>query len=248
MDKKVVLEAIKAARESSPKRNFKQSLDLIINLKGLDLKKPDNQVEFFMTLKQARGRKTRVCALVGAELIDEARKVCDFSIVTDEFPKYAENKKLSKKLTEDYDYFIAQANIMPRIASTFGRVLGPRGKMPNPKAGCVVPPRFNLRPLYDRLQNTIRISARTIPIIQVMAGTEDLKDEQLAENILDVYDQVIHHLPGEKNNIASMYLKLTMGKPVRLTEKLTQEQVHEKKRLFHKKAEQKEEAKTEAVA
>ncbi len=247
MDKNSVLNAIKQAKETSPKRNFKQSFDFIVNLKGLDLKKTENQMEFFMTLKNTRGKKTKVCALVGAELLDEAKSVCDFTIVQDEFPKYQENKKLMKKLTEDYEYFIAQANIMPKIAGAFGRVLGPRGKMPNPKAGCIVPPKSNLRPLYDKLQHTVKVSAKTVPIVQTMLGREDMPEEEVADNLLNVYEQVIHHLPNEKNNIDSMFIKLTMGKSVKLDDKVNTQKAKEKKRLLHKKAEH-EEQKKEAAA
>jgi len=240
MDKKLILDAIKQARETSPKRNFKQSFDFIVNLKGLDLKKTENQVEFFMTLKNTRGKKTKVCALVGAELLDDAKSSCDFTIVQDDFQKYQENKKLMKKLTEDYDYFIAQANIMPKIAGAFGRVFGPRGKMPNPKAGCIVPPKTNLKPLYIKLQHTVKVSAKTSPIIQILLGKEDMPEDEIVDNLLNVYDQLIHHLPGEKNNIDSMFLKLTMGKAVKLDDKVNVQKAKEKKRLLHKKADKEE--------
>jgi large subunit ribosomal protein L1 len=245
MDKKVILAALKQARETSPKRNFKQSFDFIINLRGLDLKKTEQQIEFFMTLKHAKAKKTKVCALVGAELLDEAKNTCDFFIVQDDFQKYGQDKKLTKKLAEQYDFFIAQANIMPKIAGAFGRVLGPRGKMPNPKAGCIVPPKFNMKPLYEKLQSTIKVSAKTVPMIQTVVGSEAGKDEDIAENILTIYDQVIHHLPQEKNNIETMFIKMTMGKPIKLTEKLTTEARQEKKSLFHKKT---TESKTEGAS
>jgi large subunit ribosomal protein L1 len=239
MDRKSLIEALKQARTNSPKRNFKQSFDFIVNLRGLDLKKPEQQIEFFMTLKHAKAKKTKVCALVGAELVDEAKTVCDFTIVQDDFQKYAQDKKATKKLAEQYDYFIAQANIMPKVAAAFGRVLGPRGKMPNPKSGCIVPPKFNLKPLYEKLQNTIKISAKTSLIVQTVVGSEDRKDDEIADNILAIYDQVVHHLPNDKNNIKSMYVKMTMGKAVDIGEKVAVES-KEKKSLLHKKMAAKE--------
>ncbi|KHO45214.1 MAG: large subunit ribosomal protein L1 [archaeon GW2011_AR3] len=246
MDKKVVLDALKQVREGSTKRNFKQSFDFIINVRGIDLKKTENQIEFFMTLKHTRSKKAKVCALVGAELSDEAKSVCDFSVVQDDFQKYGQDKKAMKKLAEQYDFFIAQANIMPKVAGAFGRVLGPRGKMPNPKAGCIVPPKFNLRPLYDKLQHTVKISLKTSPIIQTVVGSEDKGDDEIADNILNIYDQVVHHLPNDKNNINSMFIKLTMGRPVQLLEKVSAEVKKQKKSLLHKKHD--EPKKAEAVA
>ena len=51
---------------------------------------------------------------------------------------------------------------------------------------------------------------------QLSVGTQDMKDEDVAENIATVYDQLIHHLPAEKNNIKDVYVKLTMGKAIKI--------------------------------
>lgn len=214
MEKNKIIEAIKKLKQDSKKRNFIQSYDLIINLKGLDLKKPDEQVDFYAALHFSRGRKVKVCAFVAAELREEAKKVCDFVIDADEFQNY--DKKKIKKLAEEYDYFIAQANIMPKIATVFGKILGSRGKMPNPKAGCVVPPKAQLKPLYDKLQNLLRISAKTNPVIQCSIGNEEMNEVEIAENFMNIYTQLVSHLPTHENNILAIFLKLTMGKPVRV--------------------------------
>jgi large subunit ribosomal protein L1 len=214
MDKKSVLEALKKLR-SEPKKKFSQSVDLIITFKDLDLKKAEQQIDFFVTLHNDTGRKLKVCAFVGAELMDEAKANCDLVITTDDFAKYTKQK--AKALAEQFDYFIAQATIMTKVAATFGRYLGVRGKMPNPKAGCVVPPKgANLKALVERLQKTIKVSAKKSPVAQLRLGTEAMADESIADNIIYVYDQLIHHLPGERNNIQHIYLKLTMTKPVKL--------------------------------
>lgn len=214
MDENNVLEAIKKLKESSNKRNFTQTYDLIINLKDLDIKKPENQLDLFVQLHHSKGRVGKVCALVGPELFDEAKKVCENTIVQDEFDKYANDKKLTKKLVDDYDFFIAQANIMPKVATAFGKILGPKKKMPNPKAGCVVPPKSNLKPLHDKLLNTVRVYAKERPLMQCSVGNEKMPDSEVADNVLNVFNNIIHHLPNEKNNIKNVILKFTMGKPV----------------------------------
>jgi large subunit ribosomal protein L1 len=216
MDKKSVLEALDKLKKESQKREFKQSFDLIIALKDLDFKKPEQQIEFFANLHHTTGKKTRVCALVGPELSDEAKKIFDLAIIQDDFQKY--DKKQARKLASKYDFFIAQANIMTKVAATFGRYLGVRGKMPNPKAGCVVPPKgANLPALYEKLQTTIKVSAKKVPLIQLRVGTENMPAEQVADNIILLYDQLIHHMPGERHNIKAIFLKLTMSKPVKLS-------------------------------
>lgn len=216
MNKNKFLEALKKAKQGSKKRNFKQKVDLIFNLKDLDLKKPENQVEFFLKLHYNKGKESKICALVGPELASKAKSACDNVILIDGFQKYAGDKKLSKKLCNDYDFFIAQANIMTKVAAAFGRILGPMGKMPNPKAGCVVTDKTDLNALCENLKKTIKISAKTSLIIQLIIGNEEMKDEEIADNAFNIYEQLIHHLPNEKNNIKSIFLKLTMGKPIKV--------------------------------
>lgn len=216
MNKNKFLEALKKAKQGSKKRNFKQKVDLIVNLKDIDLKKPEQQVEFFLKLHYSKGRESKICALIGPELEQKAKSACDNTIVVDDFDKYSKDKKISKKLCNSYDFFIAQANIMPKVAATFGRIFGPRGKMPNPKAGCVVTDKTDLNALCENLKKTIKISVKTSLIIQLIIGNEEMKDEEIADNAYNIYEQLIHYLPNEKHNIKSVFLKLTMSKPIRV--------------------------------
>jgi large subunit ribosomal protein L1 len=218
MDKNLINKTLEQLRKDEVKRKFSQSVDLIVNLKDLDLKKPEHQVDLFISLPNARGKKVKTCAIVGGELAATAKENCDLVVPNDQFPRYAGNKKEIKKLANNYDFFIAQANIMPEIAKIFGGVLGPRKKMPNPKAGCVVPPTANLKILVDKLQKTIRLQAKTEYSIKCSLGLETMTNEQLSDNLMMVYNTLVGALPSEKNNIKSMMLKFTMGKPVKLSE------------------------------
>lgn len=242
MDKKQVTEALKRIKETSPKRNFKQSVDLIINLKGLDLKKQEHRVDFFMQLDHPNGKTIKVCALIGPEL-QESAKACDEAILVDNFDKY-KDKKVMKKLGNSYDYFIAQATIMAKIATAFGRVFGPKGKMPSPKAGCVVPPNANLAPLYEKLKKTIRLRTINDPVVRCLVGKEDMGDEEVIDNIMNIYDQVTHHLPNGKHNVKDICLKLSMGPVIKVGEKV--EEAEGKKKAKAPKAEEKEAPKEEA--
>ncbi len=215
MDKEKLEKALKELRGSSKKRKFSQGLDLIINLKNLDLKKPENHVELYISL-QSRKKDNRICAFVGPELADDAKANGATTIQEREFETFAKDKKKIKKLSEDHEFFIAQANIMPKVAATFGRVLGPRKKMPNPKAGCVVPPKGSLKPIMEKLQKTVKAVAKDRPVIQVNVGDESMTDEQLITNIMNIYNQVAHKLHDEKNNIKNVFIKLTMSKAVQV--------------------------------
>jgi large subunit ribosomal protein L1 len=216
MNKENITKVLQELREGSKKRKFSQTFDVIINLKSIDMKKTDNQVNLFSTLTHGKGKPNKVCALIGPELAADAKENCDFAIEEKDFEQYTKDQKKVKKLAEEYDFFVAQANIMPKVAATFGKVLGPRKKMPNPKVGCVVPPKFNLKPLQEKLAKTIRVSTGDRPLIQTCVGSESMKDEEVTDNLLHVFDQILHALPGEKNNIKSVLLKLTMSKPIKL--------------------------------
>ncbi|MFH0936291.1 MAG: 50S ribosomal protein L1 [Candidatus Woesearchaeota archaeon] len=212
MNKNNILDTIKKARENSKKRKFNQTFDLVINLKNLNLKKPEENVNTFIMLPYGRGKKTKVCALVGQDLVNKAKEVCDKVILKDEFAKL--DKKDIKLLAREYDFFIAQVNLMPDIAKYFGKILGTRGKMPNPKAGCVVPVNAELKPLYEKLQKTIKVETKNESILKLAIGNESMKDDDIAENILNFYNTILGLLPQDKNNIKNIFLKLTMGKPI----------------------------------
>ena len=93
MNKEQLQKAIEEVRKNSTKRNFKQSFDLIINLKNLDLKKPEHQIELFIPLPNSKGKPVKICAFIGPELLEQAKN-CNKYVVQDEFAlKYAGQKK-----------------------------------------------------------------------------------------------------------------------------------------------------------
>ncbi|MEK6875798.1 MAG: 50S ribosomal protein L1 [Nanoarchaeota archaeon] len=210
MDKSIIAATLKKVKDNSPKRNFKQSLDLIMNLKGLDLKKPEHQVNIFVTLQYGTGKDVSVCALVDSDLASKAREACNETITIDQFERF-KSKAEAKKLANKYDFFIAQSSIMPKVAMVFGRYLGPKGKMPNPKIGSVLTPASNIRQLCDNLKKTVLLVTKNEPTIKCRIGNEDIKDEEAIDNIMTVYNSVMQKLPNDKQNIKSVMLKLTMG-------------------------------------
>ena len=213
MDKETVKKAIEQLK-AQPKKKFVQSYDLIINLKNIVTSQ--NPIDLFTNIPHPSGRNAKIAAFVDQQLIAEAEKNCDLVIKETDFSKYGDKKKL-KKLAEEYDYFIAQSTLMTKVASTFGKVLGTKGKMPNPKLGCVVPPNTLLGPLAERLVSTVRLNAKKANNLQCMVGKESQPDNEIIENVLSVYNAVIKHVPNESQNIKNISLKLTMSKPVKMS-------------------------------
>ncbi|MBI2151469.1 hypothetical protein HYU21_01950, partial [Candidatus Woesearchaeota archaeon] len=190
-----------------------QSYDLIINLKNIDTKQ--TQLDLFVTLPHSKGKKVTIAAFVDQQLAENALKNCDLVIKDTEFDKYRE-KKTIRKLAEDHDYFIAQASLMAKIASVFGKALGTKGKMPNPKLGCVVPPNANLELLKKKLICTVRLTAKKATNLQCLIGKQSQPDSEIINNILTVYNAVVKHVPNEHQNIKNVALKLSMSKPVHI--------------------------------
>ncbi|MBI2146291.1 hypothetical protein HYU22_03055 [Candidatus Woesearchaeota archaeon] len=212
MDKEQIQKALTELKQQ-PQKKFVQSYDLIINLKNIVIK--SSPVDFFVTLRHPKGKTIKIAAFVAQELSEAATKFCDLVIKESEFAAY--DKKKAKQLAESYDYFIAQANLMGKLAGTFGKSLGVKGKMPNPKLGCVVPPNANLEALAKKLRLTVRLQAKKGANLQCMVGKQDQPEDQIIENILAVYETALKQLPEESQNIKNISLKLTMGKPVRIS-------------------------------
>jgi large subunit ribosomal protein L1 len=252
MDKELIASTLKKLKESSPKKNFKQSIDLIINLKGLDLKKTEHQINMFITLHQGTGKPVSVCALVDREMESKAKEACNEVIVSDQFEPF-KNKSLVKKLATKHDFFIAQASIMPKIATIFGRYLGSRGKMPNPKIGCVIPPNANVKQLCDNLKKILPVVTKNEPTIKCKVGYEDTGEDIITDNILTIYNAVLQKLPNDKQNVKSVMLKLTMGPAFVVGKEEAEAKEEEKKgrskkaKLLAKKEELAAEAKPEEV-
>ena len=213
MKKEDILKAIEELKKTQ-KRNFSQSYDLVINLKSFDLKKEGNKVDNFIVLPYDKGKKVRICAFVDKELVNTSKETFDHVVLSDDFGKL--DKIAIKKLAKSHDFFVAQGTIMTNVAKYFGKILGPRNLMPNPKGGGVITAGMDLKALNKRLQKTIRATTRTEPTVKVSIGKEGINDDEIAENVLTVYNSVLHSLPQEKQNIKNVILKLTMSKGVRI--------------------------------
>ncbi len=211
MEKQQVKTALDELKQF-PKKKFAQSYDLVINLKNLVTKQAP--IDLFVTVPHSKGKKIKVAAFVDQQLAAQAEQFCDLIIRETEFQRY--DKKKIKELAQSYDYFIAQATLMPKIAAVFGKVLGTRGKMPNPKLGCVVPPNAYLESLVKKLNTTVRVQSRKGMNLQCFIGKETQPEAEVIDNIIAVYQAVLKAVPNENQNIKNVSLKLSMSKPVKV--------------------------------
>ena len=205
-----IAEAVKKAKELSKKRNFVQTIDLAINIKGVDLKKPENSIVEDVYLPKGKGKPSRV-GVIGKDIVVRCKGEADHIIDEKMLSSLEQDKKALKKIASSCDFFVAEAPLMLRIGKSLGRVLGPRGKMPKP-----VPPTADPLALIKRLKNTVRLSLKKSPVVHCAVGTEDMNDEDLKENIEAVLNALQAKLPNREHNIASVYVKTTMGPAVKV--------------------------------
>ncbi len=187
-------------------RKFDQTVDLIINLQKFDIKK--SNINFFVSVPH----KTKEKKIAG--FLEVEKKGIE-SITPERFKKYSEKKNL-KRLVKSFDFFIAQASLMPKVASTFGRVLGPAGKMPSPQLGILIDADDKtINELKEKINTNVRVRAKEASI-KLSVGKQNMKDEELIENVVTIYNALLKALPKGKENIKNIELKFTMTKPQKI--------------------------------
>ncbi len=210
--KENIMKAIREAKMSGKKRNFKQGMELMVSLKNVDLRKTEERIAVDVLLPHGLGKHRRVVFFADGELARQAREAgAELVLSRAELEELGKDLKRTKKLAREYDVFLAQTELMPVIGRLLGRVLGPRDKMPKP-----VPSNVNPKPIIERYRRVITLRTRDQPAIRTKIGDEAMSDEQLAENALSVIEAIEQKLPKGMAQIRVMYIKTTMGKPVRV--------------------------------
>ena len=204
-------EIIKALQElrKNEERKFEQTVDLIINLQKFDVKKQN--INLFVNVPY-KIKDKRI-----AGFLETKSKEVE-TIIPADFRNYSEKKDL-KKLARKFDFFIAQASLMPKVATVFGRALGPSGKMPSPQLGILAnPDEKGIIALKEKINNSTKIKIKEASV-KLAIGKQKMKDEEIAENILSVYNALLKVLIKGKDNIKNLEVKFTMTKPAKINGK-----------------------------
>lgn len=209
MDRKKLSEAINRALEDKGKKKFTQSVELIINMRGIDFSKSENRLNLDIVLPHGKGGKELKSAVFAEGAVaDEAKKAgADLIITPDAIGKWAEPAKV-RELAKGY-FLLTQPNLMGAVAKAMGQTLGKMGKLPKPITGKV-------GELIERSKKSVRIRSKGkyLPTAQALVGAESMEAENILENAEAVYDAVKNKV--SEGNIKSVYVKLTMGRPVRV--------------------------------
>jgi len=212
LETKALIESVKEAKSKAEKRKFVQSVELVINLRDIDMKKPESKIQELIELPHPVGKQTKVCVIASGELALKAKNAgADLVIERAELEALAGDKKKQKTLAYTYESFIAEAPLMPTVGRVLGAVLGPKGRMPTPVA-----PTVNIADAIAKQRKTLLVRLRAQPVLQCRIGTEDMPDEQIAENIQTVIRRLEGKLKRGLKNIRSLIIKTAMGPPIEL--------------------------------
>ncbi len=199
--------ALECLRKDSKERKFVQTVDLIVNLQKFDLKK-DAVNTVVNVPHKIKDKKV-------AGFLESSSTKVD-TILPSEFDKF-KDKKVLKNLVKKYDFFVAQASLMPKIATTFGRVLGPAGKMPSPQLGIVPNPEDKIMEnLVKKINSSIKIRTKEASV-KTAIGKESMSDEEIIENAMAIYNSLLKELSKDKDNIKNVEIKFTMTKPQKIS-------------------------------
>lgn len=211
MPDRTALEVVTESLQKSSERSFPESIEVSINLKDLDLTVPKNRLEDDIPLPNGRGRNVSVALFGTPEMCQKARGTADIVMAPPQLEDLMKDKKASKKLVEEVDFFLAEAPLMPTIGRRLGVVLGPRGKMPRPVAAGSDPTN-----LINALKRSVRVRSKGNRTFHAPVGTRTMAPEQIAQNVDALLNRVVGKLERGRGNIESVYVKTTMGPSVRL--------------------------------
>ena len=212
--------AIESMKTSGEKRNFLQSVDLTVNFQGIDFSKPTTRLDLEIALPAGRGKQTKICVIAGDELVVEAKKVADRVVSKEEIVQLGGDQAALKRLADEHAFFLCQIELMPLVGKHLGQVLGPRGKLPKP-----VPGNSKLGPAIERLKKTVRVKTKGkfLPTVHCAIGTEEMPVEDLSKNAEAVLNSIVEKLPNKEGSLKSVFVKTTMGTPVKIQIRETRE-------------------------
>ncbi|KAI3620627.1 hypothetical protein CBS9595_002594 [Malassezia furfur] len=192
------------------RRNFVETVELQIGLKNYD---PQRDKRFSGTVKLPHIPRPRMslCILADAADVDRAKLISLDYMTVEDLKKLNKNKKLVKKLAKKYDAFLASEALIKQIPRLLGPGLSKAGKFPSP-----VSHSDDLEKRVNEIKATIKFQLKKVLCLGVAIGHVQMTEDQLVSNIMLSVNFLISLLKKNWQNVKSLHIKSTMGKPQRL--------------------------------
>lgn len=203
-----VEEAVKLLKETASLRKFDESIEIALNL-GIDPRHADQAVRGMISLPHGTGAKLRVAVFAKDAKAEEALKAGADIVGADDLAEKVQKGEIN------FDRCIATPDMMP-LLGRLGKVLGPRGLMPNPKLGTVT---MDIKAAVETAKaGAIEFRAEKAGIIHAGVGKASFTEKALVENILAFVDAINKAKPsGVKGTyMKKVSLSSTMGPGLRL--------------------------------
>ena len=200
-------EAVKLLKDNA-KAKFDETIEISMNL-GIDPRHSDQMVRGVVSLPKGTGKAVRVAVFAKGDKADEAQAAGADVVGADDLAEKVEKGEI------DFERVIATPDMMP-VVGKLGKVLGPKGLMPNPKLGTVTPD--VARAVQDAKGGQVEYRVEKAGIIHVGVGKASFSDGDIAENICSLVDAVNKAKPsGAKGTyIKKISVSSTMGPGIKL--------------------------------
>ncbi|KJE96494.1 large subunit ribosomal protein 1 [Capsaspora owczarzaki ATCC 30864] len=192
------------------KRKFLETIELQVGLKNIDPNK-DKRFSGSIKLPVIPRPKMKVCILGDQQHLDQAQAAGLPTMSVDDLKKMNKNKKLIKKMAKSYDAFLASDSVIKQIPRLLGPGLNKAGKFPT-----LINHTDDLVAKVAETKATIKFQMKKVLCLGVAVGNIGMTEDELVSNINISINFLVSLLKKNWQNVRSIYIKSSMGKPQRL--------------------------------
>lgn len=210
LNRYTVTEAIHLVRETATAK-FDESVDVAVRL-GVNPRHADQMVRGAVSLPHGTGKSVRVVVFAQGDAAREAEEAGAVFVGTDELVT-----KIQKEGWLEFDKAVATPRMMGKVGR-LGRVLGPRGLMPNPKVGTVVPPEKIGDTVRELMRGKIDFRVERAGIVHASIGKASMTEEQLAANLNTLVATLVRLKPATAKGtyMRGIAISSTMGPGIKV--------------------------------
>lgn len=204
--KEAIVTVVEAARAKP--RKFVETIELQIGLKNYDPQK-DKRFSGSVKLPYIPRPRMKVCVLGDVKHCEQASAIQVDSKNVEDLKKLNKNKKLVKKLAQSYHAFLASDSVIKQIPRLLGPGLNKAGKFPSPINKSVL----------DQVNETkasIKFQLKKVLCMGVAVANVSMTDSEIRTNVVYAVNFLVSLLKKNWQNVRCLYIKSTMGKPVRI--------------------------------
>jgi large subunit ribosomal protein L1 len=201
-------DAVALLKETSGERKFDESIELHIRT-GLNVRHADEQLRGTIALPHGLGKDVTIAVFAKGDAAREAEEAGADHVGADDLAKRVEEG------WTDFDVAIATPDMMP-VVGRLGRVLGPQGKMPNPKVGTVTPD--VRRAVEEAKAGKVEYRTDRTAIVHMVIGKASFDERRLLENYAAVIDELTRARPASAKGryLRTITLTTTMGPGIKV--------------------------------